>query len=289
MNNLYLDIGTEAIKAYNNKYSVIYYKENNLFDKEKALKKELEKFKNFNVFLTGSFINSQIKSFSFSRENPSKKISKKEINIFCQNFGKSYFVLETKIQGYKVNNLFSYSGKEIEIKVLLNDFDQEFFKNIFKSIKIIPLPELIAFPEPNCFVIDIGGKESLILEAEQGILKNILKIPFGGNFFSELLVKTFNLSLKDARLLKEDYSNGKLTESTSSKIKEIFKNQEIEENFNFFSKPRYLLGGGSLLPEIKNFFKAKHLWELKNNKNMVKENIEAQCFNCKLLYGKKIF
>ncbi|MDD5606340.1 MAG: hypothetical protein PHN37_00530 [Candidatus Pacebacteria bacterium] len=291
MNNLYLDIGTEAIKSYYNKeYSVIYYKETTLFDKKTALMRELKKFNKPSVILTGSIINSEIKTISFQRDNPGKKISKKEIGSFFKLFsGKHYSILEKKIQGYKVSSFLNYTGRNIEVKILLNNFDENFFKNIFKNIKIVSLAELIIIPEPNCFILDIGGEQSQVFEIEQGILSNIFNIPLGGKFFSEILSKKLNLSLKDARILKENYSKGELTESVSKKISNMFEMKEIEKSFNYFSKPRYILGGGSLLPELKNFLRAKYLWQLKNTENVIKDSIEAQCFSCQLLYGKKIF
>ncbi len=297
MNN-YLDIGTEALKVYSdNKCSIEYFKENTLFDKKKALKKELEKIKGF-VFLTGSLVNSEIKVFSFQRKGK-KKISKKEKKDIIDKIKKEFLpkdyyfaelkVLERKIQGYKVNDLLGYNGKKVEVKVLINFSNElEMIEKTFKKVKVISLAELIFKLNSNSLIIDVGGEKTDIYDLEKN---SVSFVPIGGKFFTELIAKKLNINLKDARILKEKYSEKKLSLVVEKKIKKIIDKKDFFEKFDLPSKPKYLLGGGSLLPEVKSFFEGKYLWELKNFENMVQKNKQAQCFSCFLLkkYGQEIF
>ncbi len=303
MDKVYLDIGTEALKIYHsNRCSVIYFKETTLFDKKKKLLKELEKFNQADVVLTGDIIESQVRSFFYQREKPDKSISKRENNLILKKIEESFLpsgcsfkkikILEYKIQGYKVDHLIGYQGKGIEIKFLMS-FSKEtaLLEKIFKNLEIFSLPEIIPYPDHDCFIIDIGGEVTRIFEIEQGVLNNISQVEVGGKFFSKILAGKLNISLKDARVLKERYSNGELTPSAQKKVKELFQEQNFQENFNSFLKPTYLFGGGSLLPEASSIFKGSFLWQLKKFDNMLKGNRKRQCFSCFLLtnYGKKIF
>ncbi len=303
MNDLYLDIGTEALKIYsNNECSVIYFKETTLFDKKSILEKELKKINKNSAILTGSIISSKIENFSFQRKNPEKKIIKKEKDYILKQAEKELLknncngeieILEIKIQGYQVKELLNYTGEKIKIKFLVNIFEKiDLFEKIFKNLKVLSLAEIVPLKD-SCFILDIGGEKTQVFEIEDEKIINLFEIQIGGKFFTDILTNNLNLNSKDARILKEKYADKKLSFEVEEKIKILFEKnkKDFQNKFDFLNKPVYLLGGGSLLPEIKSFFKGKYLWELKNINNMVKSNIQAQCFSCLLLknYGKEIF
>lgn len=305
MNNIYLDIGTEAFKIYSKDKKLIkYFQENNFYNKETFFQEELKEFKKDNVFLTSSLINSKIENFSLVRKNSNKKISSIENKAIFKKINQEFLlkdcsffslkILEIKIDGYKVDNILNYNGQKIEMKILVNFSEKlDFFQEMFKSLKIYSLAELLPVLEGDYYIIDIGGELTHVFEFDQGILVNISEVKKGGKFFSNILTNQLALSPRDARILKERYSNQRLTKPSEEKIKNFFKKEEkdFQKEFEIFNKPRYLLGGGSLLPEVNLFFKGGYLWQLKKAKDMVEKSIEPQHFNCFLMknYAKKIF
>jgi len=85
-----------------------------------------------------------------------------------------------------------------------------------------------------------------------------MEIDKGGEDFTEELSQTLGIDKEFARVLKERYSSGDLSQGSAERLREVFSQQrrawQQEGLVHSFSSPIFLFGGGSLLPEIKKSF-----------------------------------
>ena len=242
-----------------------------------------------------------LREFSFKRG-----ILAKDLQIL------DFKILEEKIDGYLVPDIQGYKGERIEVKVFLifglrdylNFFvSPSFISNQIKSKRLIiscQINGLLYFLSRfklEGFFLDVGGKITQILKAKNGKLKEVAEISVGGEDFSKEIVENLGISEKDARILKERYSERKISEDCRQRIKEFLeiplKNwlneiKEVLKESNKEVSKIFLFGGGSLLPEIK---------ESLENENFEVDFLKIPDFNlpCQFLpcilsyYGTKSF
>ncbi|MBU0476520.1 hypothetical protein KKB68_00720 [Patescibacteria group bacterium] len=269
--------------------------------KELSLKNLNERFseKNLPLILTLSpkLLKARIFFQSLNRENPKEVIGKKqeqglyqkalekaEVKI-SQEFAEIYGVLphdiqftalkilETKINGYKVSSLLGFSGGRIDFKILaVFSFKQylEIIKETLKALdysvfKIVHLAEVLPFfflgEKLNAVFLDIGGEASQFFWITEGKLERIDDFNLGGGIFSQTLSEILGLRKKEARILKERYSNGELSLKAKKRIREILAlelqswlgsfRDELTKVKSFLPPNCFLLGGASQLPDIK--------------------------------------
>lgn len=256
---------------------------NQLGKKEEILK--LSKI----LFFPPDILRAEIFNLSFKRERKDKKIEKEEgrkIHQFILNETERKLfkkegnqieilkkkVLIEKISGYKVPLILGFRNGELSFKVLVIFYSQtysNFFKKIKKNLglensKIFhPVESLINLIkrkslENNQVFIDIGEKNTLISFFKEKEIESIINFPLGGLDFTKELSKILILKENEAEILKENFSQKKLSPNTEMKLKKIFqsplnlwlKNFREKVGINLFAN-FYLFGGGSLFPLIK--------------------------------------
>lgn len=273
---------------------------------KKELKERAQKQKRWQVLLglPPNILKGRIVSQSFFREKPREKISlaeaeiirhhvfevaKKEISQrFAKEFGIlpedihwiSLKILEIKIDGYLVQLLRGYQGKNLEFKILVTFLPKYYWENIKKIVgsfqleilRIVhlaeSLPTLSKDKKKNGIFFDIGGEVSQFFLIKDSSLQQINEFKNGGKAFSQRLADTLGIDEESARILKERYSDKLLSAGAAKRIKEIFlREKEIwYESLNlkikkikFIDSAIFLFGGGSSLPEIQEVLKEKLL------------------------------
>lgn len=183
-------------------------------------------------------------------------------------------IFEIKIDGYGVSKLAGFNGKMLEFKVLttfLPKYHLESIKKIFegldlKILKIVHSGEILqnAFGAEKLdgVFLDIGGEITQIILFKQGKLERIDEMNIGGAVFSRAISQILGLSNEEARILKERYSRGELSEGVREKVRKIiskdlqdwFENLKIKlSEIKTLLPPKILLfGGGSQLLGIED-------------------------------------
>ena len=247
----------------------------------------------------------RVAALLFKRTEPARKISRKEArNIeqkilheiqknvakkFAQDYGilsydihwVSSKILERKIDGYQVPTLEGYEGTSVEVRILTTFLPKQYLQVIQEISKrigitfasIVHPAEYIseALERENCdgIFLDVGGEMTQFFVVKNGIVQHIGECAGGGKTFSRLLVSTLGIQEERARLLKERYAHGLLTDEVAGKIQEMFaqeqeqwyksivgKLQNIKLKTAFVSR-MVLFGGGSMLPEMKDILERK--------------------------------
>ncbi len=284
---------------------------------EKEMKKKVFKKRKFEslVTLSPDFLKTRVISLSFLREESKKKISKKEGQVIkkkilnqakkqiSEDFTKESGILageiewleikitELKIDGYKVNSLKDYEGRNLEFKVLAVFAPNFYLKRVkeilkelnLKVLKIVHEAENLSRLSENGLFIDVGGEITQFFLVKEGTLEKVGEFKIGGKMFSQVLAEDLGIDEVTARNLKERYSRKELSSDVQKKIRDIF-SKERKKWYNTLkdklddlglqvSKDIFLFGGTSLLPEIEEVLKGEQE-DLKNR--LVLENLEVK-------------
>lgn len=250
------------------------------------------------ISLPANIIKSRIVFQSFEREKIKEVIDRKEeefihqkvlesarlevSQVFSQESGilpkdihfTTLKILEAKIDGYEVPVLQGYDGKNLNFSILAIFLPADYLKimrNIanslgLKNAKIVSLAQsFLHFPylskRADGIFLDIGGNLTQIFLLSRGKLEQVEEFEMGGRTFSKTLSESLGLNIKSARILKENYCKGVLSEEVRKRIRKIF-SQPSAEWFNnlklkllarksFLPSAFFLCGGGSLLPDIQ--------------------------------------
>jgi len=262
---------------------------------EEAKNQASKEPKNVILGLPADILKGRIIIQSFNRKNPKSIIDKKEEKIIYQTVLKeaqkkisqifieetgilaqeiqfsTFEILKTKIDGYEVPDLPGFSGKTLDFRILATFLPKYYFENIAKITKDLNLKILKIIHEAqglenfvqneklSAIFLDIGGEITQIFLTRDGKLELVNEFKMGGSAFSQVLSQSLGLETQRARVLKQEYSKGFLSQEVRKRINEIF-SQEIQNWFdNLKSKildqkllPSniFLFGGGSLLPEM---------------------------------------
>ena len=196
-------------------------------------------------------------------------------------------IIEIKIDGYGAPKLQGYKGENLELRILTIFIPKYYLQNFKKIIKDLGLEIFkIIHPAQNinqalrrkdAIFLDIGGEVTQIFLIRNGVLEVIDDFEMGGRDFSRLLSQTLGLNEEESRVLKENYSNGVLSEESRWKIKELFSEVAKEWKSRLKSKLKslkgllpqtfFLYGGGSRLPEIEEVL-SEEGWEVKYQSNI---------------------
>ncbi len=186
-------------------------------------------------------------------------------------------LLGVSIDGYKVSSLRNFTGKKILLNFLLFFTDsrhqyEAFLRKILRDvgkIKIRP-GEFISLAEALCRIsnfmpdgiyLDIGGSVTQTLIIIDGRLVFSGVFERGGMNFSEELSQRMGCDLPRARILKEDYAAGLLSQDLGARIKKelipvVYSWLEdlkklLPQDLEVLPNSIFIFGGGSLQPEIK--------------------------------------
>ncbi len=239
-------------------------------------------FGNFPSFQKNKVIISQKEENKFY-EKVKAKARRSVFSEFRENYGIlpseveeiSSKIIRLEVDGYPVEKLAGLNGQKISLKILLTFAIKDYLKVIkkifselgFNDFQIIHLSELWPFflkeKGTNIF-LDIGGEISQVFLEKSGALKAVGEFDHGGKMFSLAIKEKFGLSDERARVLKEEYALGRLSKDSANKIRECLfkekvnwlrlfqKKMEMILSRKFLPASVFLLGGASLLPEIKD-------------------------------------
>lgn len=303
-----LDIGTEAIKiGLGDRTALQYYDRFGTFDGlnfkkdvvKKALVRALQNFDLNSPVILGlppGVIRARVswrslfikdKDGESDLDRQMLEANKKEVSeIFFQESGilpqelefSAQLFLERKIDGYCVPCFSGYQGKKAEA-LILSIFsakqDLDLYWEIFGEIglkvsKIVhPAQNLTrVFSETEGVFLDVGGEATQIFIVKNGKLREVFDFSRGGRDFSRCLEQILGLSEARARIFKERYAQGQMSESVRKRVHEIFSDFSKEWYADLMRKmkdfegllPRnfFLFGGGSQLPEILEVLEEKY-------------------------------
>lgn len=224
----------------------------------------------------------QAKSFEKARSELAWETGHSEIDVKLVNSA----VVDVKIDGYKVTNPVGFQGRDIQVGIF-NAFAPIVHLGALQTIaEGLKLDLLSIAAEPyavaqcvgledssefSSIFIDIGGGTTDIAVVRAGGVEGTKMFAIGGRVFTKSIADMLDLSFAEAEKLKIDYSTGKLGEKTDThkKISEALKNDcdvwlagvqlALEEFSNVDLLPSKILlcGGGSLLPDIKQYLEGR--------------------------------
>jgi cell division ATPase FtsA len=250
------------------------------------------------VELPANILKARIVSVDYQRENFRKIISpKEETDIYhivfkkikekaFEEFGQKtgilaedfHFIaldnLGVKIDGYEIQKIQGFSGKELSFKFLVTFLPQKYFEEFGRIGKNLKFKNLKLFHEAQGLkyyakverlsgvFVDIGGILTKIFLVKDGRLEMIKEFEMAGSFFSSALSESLGITSDRARVLKEDYSKKMLSEQVRQRIREIILpyaqkwfsalKAELRDNSSLLPHNFFLFGGESQLPEIED-------------------------------------
>ena len=224
----------------------------------------------------------QEKSFEKTRGELAWETGHSEIDVKLVNSA----VVDVKIDGYKVTNPVGFQGRDIQVGIF-NAFAPIVHLGALQTIAEglnLDLLSIAAEPyavaqcvgsedsaEFSSIFIDIGGGTSDIAVVRAGGVEGTRMFAIGGRSFTKSIADMLDLTFPEAEKLKIDYSSGKIKENSKihEKISQALKNDcevwlagvqlALEEFSNVDLLPSKILlcGGGSLLPDIKEYLEKK--------------------------------
>lgn len=270
--------------------------------------------------LPANILKGRIVFQSFKRENSQSIIDKKEKEVIYQKilsktqkeisqiFAREsgilpkdiHFInlkiLEIKIDGYVVPAIQGYDGENLDFRILAIFLPKYYLENVKKIIQglipggleILNLAEVLPYFFRNRVAdgifLDVGGNLTQIFLVNNEKLNKVDEFQIGGETFSQTLSQSLGLNIKEARILKENYSKGELSEGVRKRVREIF-SQSLEDWFknlklklktqmsfreggvivgeatgSLLPSTFFLFGGGSQLPEIQEILEEGN-WE----------------------------
>ncbi|HOU45840.1 MAG TPA: hypothetical protein PLA41_01675 [Candidatus Pacearchaeota archaeon] len=254
--------------------------------------RNLSDFRKSYFLLSPEYIKEKVLSVKIIRDNPSIKINSqeeekinKQINQEAQKqvFSKKGMddaqflkirILEMRIDGYTVDCLKGFNGKEVEVSFVyifsINDYLKK-AKSFIES-QCAPNPKILFLSDfildfikdngkESSIVIDSGDKITRIYQGVAGKLLKISDLSLGGNKITKDLAMHLNIKEEEARTIKEKFFETGLSENLSGEIKNVLKNagkifeievkDKIAIDWQKISKV-FILGGNNHF--IKDFF-----------------------------------
>ncbi len=224
----------------------------------------------------------QAKAFEKTRSELAWETGQQAIDVKLVNSA----VVDVKIDGYKVTNPIGFQGSDIQVGIF-NAFAPIVHIGALQTIveglnldllSIAAEPYAVArcvgmedSAEFSSIFIDIGGGTTDIAVVRGGGVEGTKMFAIGGRVFTKSIADTFDRTFTEAEKLKLDYSAGKIPEKSEirQKIRKAIENDcevwlagvelalEDFSNLDLLPSKILLCGGGSLLPEIKEYLEKK--------------------------------
>jgi|GEM_PF-3837230 len=237
-------------------------------------------------------ITHQIQKIVYHREKPKTKINRAELTAIFSNinlklsnkFKRDHdgyemlnsIILDAQIDNTAVKNPLDFTGHELSFLVYqsyLPLIQLGAFQSVVDELKLnsagfVSQPYAIfrafnpqSFQYKNSLFIDIGGAVTEIIYCRDSQLSQIRTIDIGGDYFTNKLAESLDVSSGKAEQYKKDYVDGLLTADTETDLHNLFMDlsqdwlaaiEEVIDKLDWPDTPPklYLSGGGSLLPEI---------------------------------------
>lgn len=247
---------------------------------------------------------------NYEREDPKMKIDKEELNAVVAKVRENAFsdavdeiadetglhsqqieeissvINDTYIDGFRVRNPLEFQGTDVtfrvfstfapsihtsSLKTIANELKLKIYDIVVEPYAITRAFKGASKDEFSAIFIDVGGGTTDVAIVHNGGIIGTKMFAFGGNLFTKRIQKLFEVDYKTAEDYKIRYSEGKLDEIKSKKIKSAYYNDAkiwvdgVELALKDFDDVKsyptqiYLCGGGSLLPEIKTALR-EHPW-----------------------------
>ena len=191
-------------------------------------------------------------------------------------------VVDVRIDGYKVTNPVGFQGRDIQVGIF-NAFAPIVHMGALSTIaEELKLDLLSIAAEPyavarsvgmedsaefSSIFIDIGGGTTDIAVVRSGGLEGTKMFGIGGRVFTKSIADALDLTFAEAEKIKIDYSAGKIAKDSAiyKNVRKTLENNcevwlsgvelALEEFSNLELLPSRIMlcGGGSLLPEIKEY------------------------------------
>lgn len=226
----------------------------------------------------------QWRSFEVIRSQISLETGYNEIDIKLVNAS----VVDTRVDGYKVENPIGFQGKEIELSIF-NSFAPLEQHGILQTLAVELDLEIIAISsEPyslakhfgkegnkksNTIIIDIGASSTEIAIVKEGSVISTKMFNMGGRLFTKRLAKSLKISFEDAEKIKISYSKDKLERQSYKIVREAMKEDcdlwisgvvlalnSVDKDVNLPGKIQ-LCGASSQLPEVKEALESRNWYK----------------------------
>ncbi len=219
--------------------------------------KNLSQFQKCYFLLSGEYLKEMILTQKIIRDNPKEKISKQEeekikktIANLCEKqilknkkFGEIQFlkfrIFSIKIDGYQVEGLRGFSGKEIEFSIICVFSINDYFKKaksfilsqkcqeakfIFQSDFIINLAD--ESNAKNLLIIDSGDKITRFYSFLSGNIVSIDEMDLGGRKITNDLAVRLNMEFLQAKAIKEKFFYTQIGKELGGEIKYVLENNK---------------------------------------------------------------
>jgi cell division protein FtsA len=202
-----------------------------------------------------------------------------EIGVEKENIVEINSVINsTYIDGIRVEDPEGFTGKDVAFRVFTSFAPSLHINSLIQVVEELGLNLHSIEVEPYAIakalnsskkdnfsgiIIDIGGGTTDIALVDGGGIIGTKMIGFGGEVFTRRVEKSMNVDYKEAEEMKLDYSDMKLSQTKTKKLKKIFRDDvktwvkgvEIAlddfEDVKKYPSKIYLCGGGSSLIDIK--------------------------------------
>lgn len=198
-------------------------------------------------------------------------------------------IVDVKVDNYKVANPIGFQGKEV-IMTVFNAFSPLIHYGALQTIAAeLDIPLLAITSEPyavsrcllstnateslNAIFVDVGGGTTDIAIVKDDSLIGTKMFTIGGKSFTKRLSHNLNVSFPEGEEIKLAYSGNRLEKQSHKIVSKALKSDcdvwltgmsltlnEFSDLKDFPSKI-LLVGGGSLLPEIKNILSEDDWWK----------------------------
>ncbi|MBU1083057.1 hypothetical protein KKE14_01315 [Patescibacteria group bacterium] len=189
-------------------------------------------------------------------------------------------LIDTQIDGYKVENPLGFQGNTVTISIF-NAFAPLVHLGALQAIadeldldliSVVAGPyavaKLLSENEEEAIMIDVGSENTDVVVVSGGSVMGMQNFAFGSRAFDQTITDLKYPSEKAARI-KHDYTSGKLSKKITKQLSEKFKQVSLtwvkgitatlEEfgHLDILPNRIFVTGGGSLIPEIKNALMTK--------------------------------